>query len=58
MNLDRDRAYHTRRAYQEAVRAIRTLSADAEASHDELCLMHCRRFLAAMGPGGRVPIAA
>ncbi|MBN8846513.1 MULTISPECIES: hypothetical protein [unclassified Sphingomonas] len=58
MNLDRDRAYHTRRAYQEAVRAIRTLSADAEASHDELCRMHCRRFIAAMGSIGGIPAAA
>ncbi|WP_298670631.1 hypothetical protein [uncultured Sphingomonas sp.] len=58
MSLARDRLYHTRRAYQEAVRAIRTLSDDAAASHDELCLLHCRRFVAAMGAGGREPVAA
>jgi len=51
MSIDRERMYHARRAYEEAVRAIRALSADAEASHDALCRMHCRRFLAMMEPG-------
>ncbi|WEK43939.1 MAG: hypothetical protein P0Y64_03675 [Candidatus Sphingomonas colombiensis] len=52
MSLDHDLAYHSRRSYQEAVRAIHTLSDDASASHDELCLMHCRRVLAAFGGAG------
>lgn len=52
-HLNRDRDYHTRRAYQEAVNAIRNLSDDAAASHDELCRLHCRRFVAVMSIGNR-----
>lgn len=55
-NLNRDRAYHTRRAYQEAIHAIRTLSDDASASHDELCRLHCRRFVAVMNVENRMPV--
>lgn len=58
MGSNRDLAYHARRAYEEAVRAIRTSSDDAAASHDELCRLHCRRFLAAMGASNRMPVAA
>ncbi|MFW2851226.1 hypothetical protein ACM61V_04800 [Sphingomonas sp. TX0543] len=56
-HLSPDRTYHSRRAYQEAVHAIRTPSADASASHDELCRLHCRRFVAAMNGENRAAAA-
>ncbi len=51
MPVNRDLHYHARRAYEEAVRAMRSLSETASLRHDELCRLHCHRVQAALREG-------
>jgi len=48
MRNDRDLAYHARRAHDEAIQAIRSLSNSASVRHEELCRLHCDRVLAGL----------
>ncbi len=48
-----DLDYHARRARSEAVRAIATERRDVAAIHQELCLLHSARLVAALIAGER-----
>ncbi len=50
---DADLDYHAARARQEVVSAITAGSAIAAAVHQEMCLLHCSRVIAAMLFAGR-----